>query len=270
VVGEAGIGKTRLAADFAESVEGEALVAWGHCASYGEGITFLPLREALLDAAGERGWPGLAELVPEDSAVVASGLGLAEGTDNVPAVFRAVVRLLDALSTGQPLVLVLDDLHWAEPTLLDLVDQIVMSGKGRLFVLCLGRPELLDQRPDWTDALVLEPLPAADVAALLRGQAPGIDDEALTGIVARAGGNPLFAEQLLAAQEEADLDVLPASLRALLAARLDRLGPGERDLLRVAAVVGDSCGRDALAALLPDEARPTLSGIFPLLSANAC
>ncbi len=254
VVGEAGIGKTRLAADFAESVDGEALVAWGRCASYGEGITFLPLREALLDAAGDRGWPALAELVPEDSAVVAAGLGLAAGTDNVPAMLLATVRLLDALSARQPLLLVLDDLHWAEPTLLDLVDQVVESGKGRLLVLCLGRPELLDQRPDWTDALFLGPLPADDVATLLRGRAPGVDDEAVTAIVDRAHGNPLFAEQLLAAQEEADLDALPASLRALLAARLDRLGPGERDLLRVAAVVGDDCGRDALAALLPDEA----------------
>lgn len=255
VVGEAGIGKTRLAADFARSVEGEALVAWGRCASYGEGITFLPLREALLDAAGDRGWPALAELAPEDAAVVAAGLGLVEGTVNVPAVLRATVRLLDALAIAQPLVLVLDDLHWAEPTLLDLVDQLVGSGKGRLLVLCLGRPELLDQRPEWSDTLFLEPLAPDDVAALLRVRAPGIDDGAVTTIVDRASGNPLFAEQLLAAREEADLDGLPASLRALLAARLDRLGPGERDLLRVAAVIGNDCGRDALAALLPEEAR---------------
>ncbi|MGW9414728.1 BTAD domain-containing putative transcriptional regulator [Arthrobacter cupressi] len=268
VVGEAGVGKTRLAADFADSVDGEALVAWGRCASYGEGITFLPLREALLDAAGERGWPALAELVPEDAAVVAAGLGLAEGTETVPAMLRATVRLLEALSARQPLLLVLDDLHWAEPTLLDLVDQAVGSGKGRLFVLCLGRPELLDQRPEWTDALVLEPLPADDVAALLRGRAPGIDVEAVTAIVDRARGNPLFAEQLLAAHEEADLDALPDSLRALLAARLDRLGPGERDLLRVAAVAGDDCGRDALAALLPDGARAYIERHLSTLKAR--
>lgn len=255
VVGEAGIGKTRLAADFAQSLNGEALLAWGRCASYGEGITFLPLREALLDAAGEGGWPVLAELAPEDSAVVATGLGLDHGTVTVPAVLKAAVRLLDALSVAQPLVLVFDDLHWAEPTLLDLVDDVVGSGNGRLLVLCLGRPELLDQRPEWNDdALVLEPLPADDVAMLVRGRAPGIDDNALTTIIDRARGNPLFAEQLLAAQGEADLDALPASLRALLAARLDRLGPGERDLLRVAAVIGDDCSRDALAALLPEEA----------------
>ena len=268
VVGEAGIGKTRLAADFADSVDGEALVAWGRCASYGEGITFLPLREALLDAAGERGWPALAGLVPEDAAVVAAGLGLAAGTDSVPAILRATVRLLEALSARQPLLLVLDDLHWAEPTLLDLVDQAVGSGKGRLFVLCLGRPELLDQRPEWTDALVLEPLPADDVATLLRGRAPGIDAEAVTAIVDRARGNPLFAEQLLAAHEEADLDALPDSLRALLAARLDRLGPGERDLLRVAAVAGDDCGRDALAALLPDGARAYIERHLSTLTAR--
>ncbi|WP_458114477.1 AAA family ATPase [Arthrobacter sp. R1-13] len=255
VVGEAGIGKTRLATEFAESVHGEALVVWGRCASYGEGITFLPLREALLDAAGDRGWPALDELLPEDAPVVAAGLGLVDGTVNVPAVLRAAVRLLDALSVAHPLVLVFDDLHWAEPTMLDLVDQIVGSGNGRLLVLCLGRSELLDQRAEWTDALVLEPLPSVDVATLLRARAPGIDDDAVTTIIDRARGNPLFAEQLLAAQGEADLDALPASLRALLAARLDRLGPGERDLLRVAAVVGDNCGRDALAALLPDEAR---------------
>lgn len=254
VVGEAGIGKTRLAADFAQSVDGEALVAWGRCASYGEGITFLPLREALLDAAGDRGWPALAELVPEDAAMVAAGVGLVEGTVTVPAVLRAAVRLLDALAVAQPLVLVLDDLHWAEPTLLDFVDQLVRSGKGKLLVLCIGRPELLDQRPEWSDTLFLEPLPADDVVTLLRIRAPGIDSDDVSTIVDHARGNPLFAEQLLAAQQDAGLDVLPASLRALLAARLDRLGPGERDLLRVAAVIGDECSRDALAALLPEEA----------------
>ena len=254
VVGEAGIGKTRLAADFADSIGGEALVAWGRCASYGEGITFLPLREALLDAAGEGGWPLLAEIAPEESAVLATGLGLAHGTVTVAAVLRAAVRLLEALSARQPLVLVLDDLHWAETTLLDFVDQVVGSGKGKLLVLCLGRPELLDQRPEWTDALLLEPLPADDVVMLLRARAPGIDDGRASTIVDRARGNPLFAEQLLAAQDDLALDELPASLRALLAARLDRLGPGERDLLRVAAVIGDDCSHDALAALLPEEA----------------
>jgi tetratricopeptide (TPR) repeat protein len=258
VAGEAGIGKTRLCASFADSVDGKALVAWGRCASYGEGVTFLPFREALLDAAGDGGWPSLAELAPEDSDVLAAGLGLAPGTETVPAVFRAATRLLEAIAARQPLVLVLDDLHWAEQTLLDLIDFVISSGRGRLLVLCLGRPELLEQRPEWSDALVLDPLPDDDVAAMLRGRNPAIDDDAIGTIVDRARGNPLFAEQLLAAQDEVGVDSLPTSLRALIAARLDRLGPGERDLLRVAAVVGDQCGREALAALLPDEVAPYL------------
>ncbi|MGX9901005.1 hypothetical protein ACW0JT_16215 [Arthrobacter sp. SA17] len=130
----------------------------------------------------------LAELAPEEAAVVATGLGMAPGTVAVPAVLRAAVRLLDALSLGQPLVLVLDDLHWAEPTLLDLVDLLVGSGKGKLLVLCLGRPELLEQRHGWSDTLFLEPLPTEDVATLLRARAPGIDDGAVTTIVDRARG----------------------------------------------------------------------------------
>ncbi len=265
IVGEAGIGKTRLVANFLDSLANQATVAVGRCPSYGEGITFLPLREALLDAAGEQGWPALAELVPDTFALLASGLGLAPGMHDIPAMFGAVATLLDALSASKPLVLVLDDLHWAEPTLLDLVDHIVRSGNGPLLVVCLGRPELLDQRAEWTDALSLAPLHADDVATLLRTKTPGIDDGDVREIVNRARGNPLFAEQLRAAQQDGELDELPLSLQALLASRLDRLGPGERDLLRVAAVVGDDCGRDAIASLLPAEATVFLERLLAAL-----
>jgi DNA-binding SARP family transcriptional activator/tetratricopeptide (TPR) repeat protein len=264
VVGEAGIGKSRLAREFVESIGSEAKVITGRCAAYGEGITFLPLREAVLDAAGQRGWRAIAELLAaeDDGAQVAgeiaAAVGLTPDPGNVNSLSPAVRRLFETLAADRPLVVVFEDLHWAEPTFLDLVDDLARDGGGRVFVLCLARPDLLERRPGWetTDTLFLEPLPDRDIEDLIVDRAGAVPPQRLQRIVATARGNPLFAEQLLAAFDDATVDAIPASLQGLLTMRLDRLGPGERNLLRCAAVVGTEASQDALSALLPDEAVP--------------
>ena len=276
VLGDAGIGKSRLSRAFAESIGPHARIITGRCPAYGEGITFLPLREAVLDAAGPRGWPALAELLAgeEDGAHVAHQIAAAIGLTPQPRrpdqIFPAVRRLFEILATERPLVAVFEDLHWAEPTFLDVIEYIPERARGPILLLCLARPELVEERPGWgTDALLLEPLDVGDVEQLIADRADAVPPpETLGRIVDAAQGNPLFAEQLLAALEEHGFETIPASLQGLLAMRLDRLGPGERDLLRSAAVVGSDVAEEALTALVPERARPFLERHLQTLDAK--
>ncbi len=262
VLGDAGIGKSRLSRAFAESVGAGARIITGRCPAYGEGISFLPLREAVLDAAGPDGWPGLAERLAgeEDGGKVAdqvaATIGLTPQASRPDELFPATRRLFEILAAERPLVAVFEDVHWAEPTLLDLIEYLYQRARGPVFLLCLARPDLLEMRPAWRDgALILEPLEADDVEQLIADRADALPPEATLGqIVEGAQGNPLFAEQLLAAYEEPGFETIPPSLRGLLAMRLDRLGPGERDVLRSAAVVGSDVTEAALWALVPDHA----------------
>src|SRR5262249_27083702 len=178
---------------------------------YGEGRTFLPLREAVLDAAGTRGWPALAARLSHDegdegvAAQVAAATGLGAGPAPPDGLFPAVRRLFEILAAERPLVAVFEDVHWAESTFLDLVDHIALRARGPILLLCLARPELLDARPGWAeDALVLlGPLDASDVEQLIAERSEVMPPRpALDRIVGAAQGNPLFAEQLLAAFEE--------------------------------------------------------------------
>jgi DNA-binding SARP family transcriptional activator/tetratricopeptide (TPR) repeat protein len=276
LLGDAGIGKSRLALEFAHSIGPRARVVTGRCPAYGEGITFLPLREAVLDAAGPRGWPALAERLAgeEDGAHVADQIAGATGLTPQPArpdqLFPAVRRLFEILASERPLVVLFEDVHWAEPTFLDLIEYIGGRARGPIFLLCLARPELVETRSAWEDgALSLEPLEAGDVEQLIADRAEAVPPpEALTQIVDAAQGNPLFAEQLLAAFEERGIEAIPASLQGLLAMRLDRLGPGERDVLRTAAVVGSDVSEEALTALVPGHALPFLERHLQALEAK--
>ena len=266
LLGEAGIGKSRLSRAFAESIGSAARVITGRCPSYGEGITFLPLREAVLGAAGPGGWPALAERLAreEDGAAIAlqiaGTIGLTPHVGRPDQLFPAVRRLFEFLATDRPLIAVFEDVHWAESTFLDLLEYIPERARGRIFLLCVARPELLEARPAWGDrALTLEPLEVADIEQLIADRANRPPPrETLERIVEAAQGNPLFAEQLLAAFEDHDVEAIPASLRSLLAMRLDRLGPAERDLLRCGAVVGSEVTEEALTALVPEPARSFL------------
>jgi DNA-binding SARP family transcriptional activator len=264
VLGEAGIGKSRLANELVASIGAEAHAITLRCPAHGDGTTFFPLREAMVEAAGLRGWRALHDLLATDNdgrhvpAEIAAAIGLRAEPRNADALFSATRRLFTTLAAGRPLIVVLDDLHWAGPTFLDLIDYLARDATLRIFLLCLARPELMERRPEWdsNDVLHLEALPSADLENLVLDRAASIAPEALRRIVAVSQGNPLFAEQLLAALDDGTREAVPASLIGLLNMRLDLLGPGERDLLRCASIVGMEFDRDAASVLLPEEARP--------------
>jgi len=245
VVGDAGIGKTRLVDAFA--ARSGVTVLGAACVPYGEGITFLPLLEladqaARLDSAA----PRIEEVATAEAA------------------FGAALGLVQHLMPSGPLLLVLDDLHWAVPTFLDLIEYLVSASRGPLVVVSLGRPTLLLQRPNWAShALVLEPLRASDARRLAEG-APGadeLDDDVVAAIVETGAGVPLFIEQLTAFAREAGTgpSSIPPSLDAALASRLDALAPGELRVLEHAAVLGATFDRKALTALSERDA-PSLDG----------
>jgi DNA-binding SARP family transcriptional activator/predicted ATPase len=269
VVGEAGIGKTRLARELLTSARDEASVLVGRCVSYGEGATYLPVVEIVRQACPELSLAGIESLLEreDDAEVVAQRIAELTGITAAPAApgeaFWAVRRMLEALARERPLLVVFDDLHWAEPTLLDLVEYLGEWASAQILVLCLARPDLLESRTGWggptsTGFLVeLEPLAADDVEELLvQLAAEPVDPELERRIVEQSGGNPLFAEQLLALAAEAPdlaLEKPPATVEALLASRLDRLDPRELGVLRRAAVVGRRFSRAELDDLTPDE-----------------
>jgi DNA-binding SARP family transcriptional activator/tetratricopeptide (TPR) repeat protein len=246
VVGEPGIGKSRLVAAFVEDVPATVLEA--ACIPYGEGISFLPLRElaekavALDDSA-----PELGDLTTADAALAAAH------------------SLFEHFTGSGPLLVVLDDVHWAVPTFLDLVEYVVRAVDGPLLVVSATRPELLGQRPAWGEgATMLEPL-AGDEARCLVDALPErevLDDKATKAILDAAEGVPLFLEQLAAHAAESDLgdDRIPSSLDALLAGRIDALQPGERDVLSRAAVVGRAFSRESIGVLTPSEESREIDG----------
>jgi DNA-binding SARP family transcriptional activator len=251
VVGEAGIGKTRLARELLVPYGSTATTLVGRCVSYGEGATYLPLREMVEQAGSE---------LPV----------LLEGAGSVGEEQLAIRRYFESLAAERPLALVFEDIHWAEPTLLDLIESLDRHlADAPVFVLCLARPDLLDGRPGWQVATTLEPLTDSDTRLMLDalpGEIAAGQDE---HIVALAEGNPLYAEQLrLFATEGGELGAVPPTIDALLASRLDRLEPAERDALRRAAVIGRTFSDEALAALEPAGAAVSLEASLAVLAAK--
>jgi len=259
LVGEAGIGKTRLAMEFSTRAWHFATVLTGRCVSYGEGATWLPVAEAIRNVAARATDKRVA-------AVLAGILGDDEASSSTGEAFWAVRHLLETLAAERPVVLVLEDVHWAEPTLLDLVEYLERFGTAApVFVLCVARPEVLDVRPGWAEkSLALGPLPETDALALIDDLGGSDLDRAVRERVADvAEGNPLFAEQLLAwAAEGEGLDVVPPSLDALLQSRIDRLPADQRAALERAAVVGREFAPAAIRALSPPDA---VAGLGPAL-----
>ena len=272
LVGEAGIGKTRLAIEFAAAVGADARVLVGRCLSYGEGITYWPIAEIarqLGDVDQEvRRLLGSASDAAAISAALAGVVGQGHSTAGRDEIFRALLRLLEALARERPLVLVFEDIHWAEPTLLELIEQLAeIARESPIFILCLARPEVFEDRPSWgagkprASSLLLEPLSdteSDELIDVLRGPAP-LPADARRKIADATEGNPLFVEQMLASlrlNEATDLELaVPPTIRALLNARIERLGPGERAVAEVAAVVGKEFWGKAVERLLPEDAR---------------
>jgi predicted ATPase/class 3 adenylate cyclase len=286
VLGQPGVGKSTLMAALEASAADEARIVRGRCMSYGRGITFWPLLEIIREAAAileddttEEAREKLFVLA-EDEAVagtLASAIGLSEKQFAVEETFWAARRLLERLAAEQPLIVVLEDLHSAELTFLNLLVSVLRSGEAPMLLVCLARHELLDLREDWLEqprasGLTLEPLSNEEIGEVIDGIL-GAGEMAGTvreRILESAGGNPLFVEQLLSMMIDdgvlvqegdgrwsavaglRDLEV-PPSIHALLAARLDRLKTEERWVLEPASVVGLEFPRGAIDELVEDD-----------------
>ena len=306
VIGPAGIGKSRLAWEFLKYTDGLVDTVWWHqgrSPSYGDGITFWALGEMVrgrcglresdderttrakvaetlathVPDAGERGWiePALLALLG-----IEAGIGSEQ-------LFGAWRTFFERLAVSAPVVMVLEDFHFADAGLLDFVDHLMEWSKNvPIYVVTLSRPELLEKRPTWGAckrnfvSLYLEPLPEPAMRELLLGLVPGLPESAVRSIISRADGIPLYAvetvrmliaEGRLALEDGAyhpvgDLRTLavPETLSALIASRLDSLGNQDRALVSDAAVLGQSFTLAGLAAVsgIPDkELEPRLRAL---------
>ncbi len=262
VLGEAGIGKTRLVSEFAAGARMGARVLTGRCPSYGDGLTYWPLRE-LVDSIGVG---GLDELDERERTAITGAVGLGGEPLGTDEVFPAVRKLVELLARGGPMCLVFEDIHWAEPTFLDLLQYLVELASGPVLLVCVARPELLDERPGWgaeayAVALIrLPPLTAEDTEALVESLVDDLAPELRAAVSTTSQGNPLFLEQLTAsAAETGEVGELPATIQAVLDARLGRLDPDERATLERAAVLAVDFDEQLLAPLTPPEQRGRLS-----------
>lgn len=272
IVGEAGLGKTRLVSEFVAGLGPTVKIVSGRCLSYGEGITFWPVVEILRAACDLHGDEPpdvvddrLGQLLAghRDAPAVHAQLKALLVPDGVPGsigdVIRAVVSAVEQLAVRAPVVVCVDDLHWAEPALLDLIEALLQECRD-LPVLVAGeaRPEFLTSRPTWgsttvnTFTLRLEPLPAVDAATLVSAHG-GLPDDIAARVVAAASGNPLYLEQLAAHAANRTDDrglAVPPTVTALLNARLDQLDEGDRALVSDASVIGQAFGIEELSALV--------------------
>jgi len=248
VLGPAGIGKSRLAHEVAAALKGEADVLTGRCLPYGEGITYWPLREIFAAAGSEEEFAAALEAAaPEE-------------------IFLSVRKAFEKRARERPLVLVVEDIHWAAPTLLDLIDHLAAwTRDAPVLLLCLARSELLDEHPAWgggesgAEILTLQPFSHEESEQLMEELLGGdpLESEVRARIRNAAEGNPLYVEQSLAWLAEGGApDQVPPTIHALLAARLDGLPDDERDLLERASVIGLEFEWEALGELAPERRRP--------------
>jgi DNA-binding SARP family transcriptional activator len=271
VVGEPGIGKSRLVAELEAVVGDGGRVLTGRCQAYGGGVTYWPMRAVIERAMGDRSLDelGTALAIPGSAMrQVASAVGLQQGNVGEDTGW-AFLRVIDGLARSRPLAIVVDDAHLAEPALLDLLGDLAakLSGAPALIVWVARRDALEERHPDWAarvaadNVLDLGPLSPGASATLLEAIDGGrLEPAQRRQIADAAGGNPLFLEQLVAYVDEHDPsgEALPPALHALLASRLDRLETTERSALALGAVVGDVFQTRAVHALADGVSRAEL------------
>ena len=276
VLGVAGIGKSRLAQELVDSVSDRAVSFSGRCLAYGEGITLWPLTQIVPNAL--RLAEGVGALNDDPDASLIRGR-LAELSTPAAAVgdeetFWAVRKLFEAIARTSPLVVMFEDIHWAEPKFIDLIEYLAgWTRDVALMLLCVARPDLVEKHPSWTAGrdgstlVVLEPLSNADAEALIADLAQdlGLGKEERQRIAEAAEGNPLFLEQMVAMTADdpgkAAFDV-PPTIQALLAERLDRLSGGARQVLERAAVIGKQFVPHAVIDLSPESQRADVTRVL--------
>jgi class 3 adenylate cyclase len=303
VLGPAGIGKSRLTAEFLAHAGREATVLRGRCLPPGEGSTFWPLVEVVEEAAAvsdrdssETVREKLGRLLVDDDDrepvvdCIADVMGLGRSGAQPSQIFWALRRVLEARARERPVVVVFDDIHWGEPTFLDLVEHLASAaGTVAILVVAVARTELRELRPALAElrtAVRLGPLSRSETRALLENLLGGeqLDDDVVDRVFAAGDGTPLFTEELLRLLVEdghlvrangvwraaGDLSVLstPPTIQALIAARLDRLPRRERAVLQRAAVVGKVFWADAVRELTPRDERDAVNGHLEALVAK--
>jgi class 3 adenylate cyclase/tetratricopeptide (TPR) repeat protein len=293
IVGAAGVGKSRLVEEFLGSLGEQAQVATGRCLAYGQGITYWPVAEAIRDAAGiaegdapEAVIRRLREVLGSEpeaervGGIVGGLLGIEDSPTAPDEIFSAIRKTFEAVARRKPLILVLDDIHWGEPTFLDLIEHIAdWTRDAPILLVAIARADLLEKRPTWgggkrwVTTMQLEPLSdveSEELVASLLGRAD-LPAEFRTHISQAAEGNPLFVEELLAKLIDDGFLVragdgwaapgdlrdlsLPPTIQALLAARLDGLGSEERAVIERASVEGKTFHRGAVTELAPEPMR---------------
>ena len=300
VLGDAGVGKSRLLAALNDSLAG-CLLLRGRCLAYGRGITFWPLREAVRQAAAisddetpDAALEKLRQLAgPEARGAgaverVASAIGLSGAQFPVHEVFWGARKLVEAIAARGPLVLAFEDVHWAETTFLEFVDHLAQEAEGPVLLVCLARPEFLEFRQDWGEQahgvrIALEPLGEAEVGRVIEerlGQAQ-VAEDVRARIATASEGNPLFVEQLLEMMVEegllrrageawvaaGDLSTvsMPPTIHALLAARLESLNTEEREVIEAASVIGQQFVQDALEEVVSERVRESVPELLEAL-----
>ena len=298
VLGAAGVGKSRLVAEAVREVEPEVTVLQGRCLPYGQGITFFAVEDVIRRAAGiglgdscEQARSKITSVLhsEENEGLIADRicqlLGLSETAIPTEEIFWAFRKFVEALGRDRPLFLVFEDIHWAEPTFLDLIEHVAEWARDApILLVCLARTELLDQRRAWAGGMLnvttihLEPLSEEETGQLI-ANLMGIqasEEHSQSRIAEAAEGNPLFVEETLSMMidsgllrnidghwvPETDLATVsvPPSIQALLAARLDRLSAPERLVIQRASVIGRVFPLDAVLALTPETESDIVEG----------
>jgi class 3 adenylate cyclase len=277
VLGPAGIGKSCLVRSFMSDAEERATVVLGRCLSYGKGITFWPLAEIVEQLAGQA---GIAALVGDDeegrrvSECLARAVGLAPGSVPIEEIRWALRRLFEEVAGRGPLMLVVEDVHWAEPTLLELLAHVAREARDApLLLVCLARPESFswEHKVPGAASVDLGPLTERQCLRLLGRLDPDVEvsGDERARLLATAEGNPFFLEQMVAMKRETGADAgVPHTIQAVLDARIDALPQGERAVIDCAAIVGRQFHRSAVAELLPRGQRRVLDRALESLLAR--